>query len=83
MSPFICEGDVVLVDLDQNLPEHIVDGKTFAIREDHTIKIKRLVRQGGDLIIRSQDSANFPDYVASQDDFQLIGRVLWVGHEVR
>ncbi len=83
MAPFIQEGDIVLVDLDQNLPEHIVDGKTFAIREDHAIKIKRLLEQGGDLIVRSQDRDNFPDYVANREDFQLIGRVLWVGHEVR
>lgn len=83
MAPFIQEGDIVLVDLDQNLPEHIVDGKTFAIREGHSIKIKRLLHQGKDLIIRSQDSSNFPDYIASHEDFQIIGRVLWLGHEVR
>jgi len=83
MAPFIQEGDIVLVDLDKNLPAHIVDGKTYAIREDHSIKIKRLLHQGKDLIIRSQDSINFPDYIASREDFQIIGRVVWVGHEVR
>ena len=82
MAPFICEGDVVLVDLADKDPDMIVDGKTYAIREDGTIKIKRLVRQGRKLIIRSQDIINYPDYEA-EDDFSLLGRVIWFGHVVR
>jgi len=82
MAPFIQEGDVVLVDLAEKDPAMIVDGKSYAIREDGTIKIKRLIRQGKKLVIRSQDNANYPDYEAD-DDFTLLGRVIWVGHEVR
>ena len=82
MAPFICEGDVVLVDLADKDPDMIVDGKTYAIREDGTVKIKRLVRQGRKLIIRSQDILNYPDYEA-EDDFSLLGRVIWFGHVVR
>lgn len=63
-------------------PAMIVDGKTYAIREDGTVKIKRLIRQGRKLLIRSQDNDNYPDYEAD-DDFSLLGRVIWVGHEVR
>jgi len=59
-----------------------VDGKTYAIRENGTVKIKRLIRQGRKLLMQSQDSANYPDYDAD-DDFSLLGRVIWVGHEVR
>jgi phage repressor protein C with HTH and peptisase S24 domain len=82
MLPFIQEDDVVLVDLGKNDPAIIVDGKTYTIREDSTVKIKRLVRQSRKLIIRSQDNDNYPDY-AVDDDFCLIGRVMWVGHEVK
>jgi len=82
MHPFISDGDVVLVDLNENDPAMIVDGKAYAIREDHTVKVKRLVRQGGSLIIRSQNRQEYPDYEAA-DDFHLIGRVIWVGHEVK
>jgi phage repressor protein C with HTH and peptisase S24 domain len=82
MVPFIQEGDVVLVNLGEKDPTMIVDGKTYAIREDGTVKIKRLIRQGRKILIRSQDNANYPDYEAD-DDFSLIGRVIWVSHEVR
>jgi phage repressor protein C with HTH and peptisase S24 domain len=82
MAPFICEGDVVLVDLADKDPDMIVDGKTYAIREDGTVKIKRLVRQGKKLIIRSRDISNYPDYEA-EDDFSLLGRVIWFGHVVK
>lgn len=82
MHPFISDGDIVLVDLNENDPAMIVDGKPYAIREDHTVKVKRLVRQGGSLIIRSQNRQEYPDYEAA-DDFHLIGRVIWVGHEVK
>ena len=82
MTPFICEGDVVLVDLADKDPDMIVDGKTYAIREDGTVKIKRLVKQGKKLIIRSQDILNYPDYEA-EDDFSLLGRVIWFGHVVK
>lgn len=82
MAPFICEGDVVLVDLSKNEPDRIVDGKTYAIREGGGVKIKRLVTQGNKLIIRSTDQANYPDYEADED-FCLLGRVVWLGHEVK
>lgn len=82
MAPFIVEGDVVLVDLNDNDPGYIIDGKTYAIREDSSVKVKRLIRQGDTLIIRSQDRENFPDYEADHD-FKLIGRVIWVGHEIK
>ncbi len=82
MAPFIQEGDIVMVDLADNDPQMIVDGKTYAIREDNTVKIKRLVRQGGKLLIRSQDQTLYPDYEAG-GDVHLIGRVIWVGHEVK
>jgi SOS-response transcriptional repressor LexA len=82
MAPFIQEGDVVMVDLADNDPQMIIDGKTYAIREENTVKVKRLIRQGGQLLIRSQDSTLYPDYEADQNT-HLIGRVIWVGHEVK
>ena len=81
MYPFTSEGDIVLVDLSDNDADEIIDGKAYAICEDGTVKIKRLVRQGGKLLIRSQDIAHYPDYEAG-GDFSLIGRVIWIGHEV-
>ena len=56
--------------------------KAYVICEEGTVKVRRLARQGGKLIIRSQDRKNFPDYEA-EENFSIIGRVIWVGHEVK
>lgn len=82
MEPFLYDGDVVLVDQRQIDPEHIVDGKAYAFREDHTIKVKRLSVQGRALLASSENSQKYPPYEVEVDRFQLIGRVIWVGHEV-
>ena len=82
MAPFISGGDIVLVDLSENDPEAVIDGKAYAICEEGTVKVRRLARQGGKLIIRSQDRDNFPDYEAGEN-FSIIGRIIWVGHEVK
>ena len=82
MAPFISGGDIVLVDLSENDIEAVIDGKAYVICEEGTVKVRRLARQGGKLIIRSQDRENFPDYEAG-DNFSVIGRVIWVGHEIK
>jgi len=83
MQPFIYHGDVVLVDMSVNDIEQIVDGKAYAFREDHTVKVKRLSRQGHNIIASSENHMMNPPYHVEKEDFQLIGRVVWVGHEVR
>lgn len=80
MEPFIYDGDVVLVDMSQR---EIIDGKAYAFREDHTVKIKRLSTQGNVIIATSENSMRYPAYAVETDNFDLIGRVIWVGHEVR
>lgn len=82
MVPFIHDKDVVLVDMSINTHEQIIDGKAFAYREGDTIKIKRLSRQGKNIIASSENFAIYPPYVIEAENFQLIGRVVWVGHEV-
>jgi hypothetical protein len=84
MEPFLYDGDVILVDLQQNDPNLIVDGKAYGFREGNIIKVKRLSIQGRALIATSENSQKYPPYeVVDHDQFQLIGRVIWVGHEVR
>ena len=83
MTPFIHHGDVILVDLQQDDPAAIVDGKAYAFREDHTVKVKRLSVQGRNLIATSEDSRQYPPYQIDESSFTPIGRVIWVGHEVR
>jgi len=83
MEPFLYDRDVILVDLQQNDPRMIVDGKAYAFREDNTIKVKRLSVQGRTLMATSENSQKYPPYEIFHEQFQLIGRVIWVGHEVR
>ena len=80
MEPFIYDGDVVLVDMSQT---DIVDGKAYAFREDHTVKVKRLSKQGGVVIATSENAMHYPAYPVDVKNFQLIGKVIWVGHEVK
>ncbi len=60
----------------------MIDGKAYAICEEGIVKVKRLARQGGTLIISSLDRGNFPDYEVGEN-FSIIGRVIWVSHEVK
>ncbi len=83
MEPFLYDRHVILVDLQQNDPRMIVDGKAYAFREDNTIKVKRLSVQGRTLLATSENSQKYPPYEIFYEQFQLIGRVIWVGHEVR
>ncbi len=82
MAPFISGGDIVLVDLSENDQGNVIDGKAYAICEEGTVKVRKLARQDGTLIIRSQDRDNFPDYEAGEN-FSIIGRIIWIGHEVK
>ena len=82
MKPFIYEGDVVLVDMSKNTLEDIVDGKAHAFREDHTVKVKRLSRQGSRLIATSENVMKYPPYEIDGEEFFLIGKVVWLGPEV-
>jgi len=82
MHPFLSNGDTVLVDLSRNNLADIVDGKAYAFREGHTVKIKRLSLQGSTLIASSESAQLYPPYSIDINNFSLIGEVLWVGHEV-
>lgn len=82
MEPFICEKDIVLVDMSLNDPKEIVDGKTYAFREDCTIKVKKLSWQGDNLLVTSENSPLYPPYSAEIESFHLLGKVIWVGHEM-
>jgi len=83
MAPFIHHSDVVLVDRSTKNPKEIVDGKTYAFQENGTVKVKRLSKQGSAIISSSDNHMMYPPYHIDLDMFHLIGKVLWVGHEVK
>jgi len=69
----------------ENQLQDILDGKIYAYGEWDTVKIKRLIRQGSKIIAHS-DNVMAP--VSSMlevdlEQFRLIGKIVWVGHEVK
>ncbi len=78
MEPFLYPGDSVLIDLAENDPARIVDGKVYAIRYGNDLRIKRLTRRiDGTLILRSDNPAYRDEEVPPElaDEHIIIGRV--------
>lgn len=83
MAPVIQDGDVVLVDMAQNDLRELREGKIYAFSEGELIRIKRLIYKGsGELWAISDNKQTSPDSPIDMATFSLIGRVIWVGHEV-
>ncbi|MDD5759345.1 MAG: S24 family peptidase [Desulfobulbaceae bacterium] len=82
MFPIIQDGDVVLVDMGQNDPKEVRDGKIYAFSEGELIRVKRLSWEGQALWSISDNKQVSPDRAIDMSIFSLIGRVIWVGHEV-
>lgn len=81
MDPYLADGDVVLVNLDD---QQIRDGQVYAIAVDHEAKIKRLFKlTGGRIEIRSDNpSPKYRPEILEADQLErlnIIGRVVWRG----
>lgn len=75
MEPIIPEGTTVAINL---LDKKITDGKVYAINQDGWKRLKVLVRSGPNkVIIRSFNSAEYPDEEADLDQVDVIGRMFW------
>lgn len=79
MEPCLHEGDVVVID--QNDNERIENGHVYAIMLNDELLIKRLYRNlQGDVTIHSDNVEKFPEDKLMHDDesnvFKLIGRVV-------
>ena len=85
MAPCITHGAVVMVDLSQKSVEDIVDGKIYAFRQDDRVKVKRLWLEGKTVRYRSDNTLEGDEgaFDLEKDNGQIIGKVVWVGHEVR
>ncbi len=76
MSPFINNGDMVLVNTLDTKPR---SGHVYAIVLDDELKVKRLItKANGGLIIRSDNSAYPDDVINPNDDvyIKIMGRVI-------
>lgn len=83
MAPAICHEDIVLVDMSKSDPKEIIEGKVYAFAEGDKVRIKRLMWKGQELWAVSENKAESPDGAVDVEGFRLIGKVIWVGHEVR
>jgi phage repressor protein C with HTH and peptisase S24 domain len=83
MCPIIENGDIVLVDRSVSTLDQIVNGRIYAYSEGDRIKVKRLQRRGLDWWSVSENDKETYKIDLGNEVYQIIGRVVWVGHEVR
>lgn len=82
MAPEIQDNDVVLIDQSKR---DIMPGKIFAVGFEESIYLKRIDNLPGKVILKSANPAYPPvelDVRGQMDEqFRIIGRVLWSGRE--
>jgi hypothetical protein len=79
MEPTIMDRDTVLCSLREKDP---VSGYVYAIRVDDELLVKRIVREPGKLIVKSDNPAYGPFEIKQSEhstNFEIIGRVRWQG----
>lgn len=80
MAPLIREGNQVIIDLNQNNPSLIIDGKIYLFRQHGVYKLRRLLLLGDTLMITSFNNKLFPDYQQPNlKSFTLMGQAIWGG----
>ncbi len=78
MFPTIPDRAMVLVDKERN---ECVHNKIFLVRHEGAIFIKRLFRDAGRIFLIS-DLDDSRVEIRPEEDFEVIGRVLWYGKEL-
>ena len=76
MEPLILDGDCILIDCSKI--EKIENGAIYAIAYDHELMVKRLIKEFGKLIIKSENPA-YHDVVLEAEAANrvyIIGRVI-------
>lgn len=80
MEPTIRDGSVLLVSM---AAKTLLDRQIYAFRQDGHLYVKRVRMQGTTVVAESDnpDRETYPDMLitAKDEDFEVIGRVLWMG----
>ncbi len=78
MLPTIPDGAIVLIDRSNAI---IHNGKIYGLRFDGRLYIKRLLRENGKLVARSDNIHRHPDIDLERRrvDFEVLGRAFWCG----
>lgn len=83
MVPVLSDGDLIMIHVGQT---DIVSG-IAVVRQADQLQVKRLVRDGNNVILQSDNPA-YPTVIidlsddAKRDGFEVIGRVVWTGRKV-
>ena len=81
MIPTLLDGAIVLIDKNNKI---INNNKIYGIRYDGQLLIKRVLREHGKLIARSDNPVNNPDIDLEKKkvDFEVLGRAFWCGFSI-
>jgi len=79
MEPTLRDGDDILVD---RAVSAVRSGAIHIVRIDDMIMVKRLVREGEYLIVRSDNPAYADIRMQKQRALDVVGRVLWCGRRL-
>lgn len=76
MEPELKSGDTVLVDCSQDT---IIPGLIYAVGIDDAIMIKRIEKQPGKILLRSDNRDYEPVVIQGEDmnSMRIIGRIIW------
>lgn len=80
MWPTLADGDEILVDT-QDGAARLREG-VYVLRLDGALMVKRLVREGADFAVRSDNPAAGPVDLGDRSGLEIVGRVLWAGGKV-
>ncbi|RYD90441.1 MAG: helix-turn-helix transcriptional regulator, partial [Sphingomonadales bacterium] len=79
MEPTLRDGDDILVDRSVST---VRPGAIHVLRVDDMLLVKRLVREGGAYVIRSDNPAFADVRIEDTASMTVIGRVLWCGRRL-
>ena len=82
MEPEIKDGDTILIDESQR---DILAGAIYAVGVDDTIMVKRVEKHPNKLVLLSDNKDYHPIYLQGSEinSVRIIGKVIWVGRELR
>lgn len=82
-EPDIPDGAVLLVTSSETAKERIRDGKYYAIRIGERLLVKKLYRQKDGKVLAVSGNPDWQDeLIDGSEDFEIIGRALWMGAEL-
>ena len=82
MEPEMKDGDTILIDESQ---KDILAGAIYAVGVDDTIMVKRVEKHPNKLVLLSDNKDYEPIFLQGNDisSVRLIGKVIWIGRELR